>query len=349
MNFYIGCDVSLRTISVCVMDAAGKIHLRKDVAASPDTLFALLGPYRNACLVGLEAGSTTNWLVRALRNFGVHTLCLEAHHTRKVLSAQPVKTDRNDAEGLAQLLRTGWYKETHVTQEDTQELKSYLEARQTVKNKQQDIKNAIRGLVKPFGVILPKGSGSLWPGAVRERLLHERFGLWDVIDPLLTAYESLCDAVSRYDAFIRKYARNDEVCARLQTIDGIGPINAFAFKTVIDTPDRFSSNRDVGAYLGLTPRIYASGESERRGGITRAGSSMMRSLLFEAAQSLLSRTKRLSSLKSWAMRLCKKKPTKLVVAALARKLGVLMLAIWKNGTTFNPKRTTVAANMAQAV
>lgn len=262
------------------------------------------------------------------------------------MSAQPVKTDRNDAEGLAQLLRTGWYKAVHVKQDDTQELKCWIEARQMLKNKRQDIKNSIRGLVKPFGIVLPAGTEHKWILAVRKRLANERAGLSKVIMPLLTVYETICNELTTYTRFIEKVAKEDEVCQRLQTVDSIGPVNAVAFKAIIENPDRFDSNRDVGAYLGMTPRIYASGETELRGHISRAGSDLMRSLLFEAAQVLRTRVKRISNLKSWGLRLCKRKPTKLVIAALARRLAVLMLAIWKNGTTFQPSREKLSLVMA---
>ena len=343
MEYYIGCDVSMKAISVCVMEKSGKILLRKDIAATPETLLLVIKPYLPDGLVGLEAGSTSSWLYHGLEKAGVKVVCLETHHARKALSSQPVKTDRNDAEGLAQLLRTGWYKAVHVKQDDTQEVKAWIEARELLKHKQQDIKNAIRGLVKPFGIIFPAGKGSLWVEKVKQRLEKEKAGLSALITPLLTVYETLCDEKATYDKYIEEYAKHDEICQRLQTIDGIGPINAVAFKAVVETPERFASNRDIGAYLGLTPRIYASGETERRGHITRAGSETMRSLLFEAAQVLLARVKQMSSLKSWGMRLCKKKPGKVVVAALARKLAVTMLAIWKNGTTFQPTKANVAA------
>ena len=345
MGYYIGCDVSMKAISVCVMEGNGKVVLRKDVVASPDALLLVIKPYISRSLVGLEAGSTSNWLYHGLQKAGVKVVCLETHHAKKVLSAQPVKTDRNDAEGLAQLLRTGWYKTVHVKQDDTQELKCWLEAREMLKHKQQDIKNSIRGLVKPFGIIFPAGTEYKWIDAVKKRLGNERPGLAKVILPLLSVYETICDEMEKYTTFIEMYAKKDELCQRLMTIDGIGPMNAVAFKAVIENPERFDSNRDVGAYLGLTPRIYASGETERRGHISRAGSEIMRSLLFEAAQVLLTRVKQMSTLKSWGMRLCKKKPGKVVVAALARKLAVMMLAIWKNGTTFQSTREKISLAM----
>jgi transposase len=328
------------------MEGSGKVVLRKDIVSSPETLLTAIKPYLPHCLVGLEASSTTNWLFHGLQKAGVNVVCMETHHARKALSSQPVKNDRNDAEGLAQLLRTGWYKSVHVKQEDTQELKCWIEAREMLKHKQQDIKNAIRGLVKPFGITLPGGTEYQWIEAVKKRLAHERTGLLQVIMPLLTVYETICNELAAYTRFVEKVAKEDEVCKRLQTIDGIGPVNAVAFKAIIEQPERFDSNRDVGAYLGMTPRIYASGETERRGRISRAGSEIMRSLLFEAAQILLVRVKRMSCLKSWGLRLCKRKPTKLVIAALARKLAVLMLAVWKNGTTFQPTREKLSLAMA---
>ena len=346
MRHYIGLDVSMKAISVCIMEEGGKVVLEKDIAACPKAVLVIIKEYRSDCLVGLEAGSTSSWLYHELEKEGLSVVCLETHHARKVMSAQPVKNDRNDAKGLAQLLRTGWYKAVHVKAYATQEIKAWIEARELVKHKRQDIKNAIRGLVKPFGIIFPSGSGASWIVAVKERLSVEREGLTALISPLLEVYRTLCSELEKYTKFIESYAREDEVCRRLQSIDGIGPINAVAFTVVIEDPERFASNRAVGAYLGLTPRVYASGETERRGHITCAGSSMMRALLFEAAKSLLSRSKKLSSLKSWGMQLCKRKPTKLVVAALARKLAIVMIALWKNGTTFQLTKEKIAEVLA---
>lgn len=346
MRHYIGLDVSMKVISVCVMEAEGKVVLQRDVAATPSAVLATIKDYVGDCLVGLEAGSTSMWLYHELEKAGVSVICMETHHARKVLSAHPIKNDRNDALGLTQLLRSGWYKGVHVKDYATQEIKAWLEARELLKHKRQDIKNAIRGLVKPFGIILPAGSSSKWVVSVTERLAKEREGLLPLITPLLTVYETLCTEMDKYTQFIEMHAKQDEVCQRLQTIDGIGPLNALAFKIIVENPERFESNRDIGAYLGLTPRIYASGETERRGHISCAGSTMMRSLLFEAAQVLLTRTKTMSALKSWGMRLCKRKPTKVVVAALARKLAVLMLALWKNGTTFQLTKEKIAEVLA---
>lgn len=334
MKYYIGLDISMETISFSILSEdkaieAGTVH------AHVQALDKVLSFYKTGSLVGLEAGSTSNYFYHQLKDKGYEVVCLEAHHTRKALSSNPVKNDANDSKGIAQLLRTGWYKSVYVKQEKTQLLKSLITARETIKHKITDIKNTIRGTVKPFGISrLPSGGGKNWVVKVKEHLWLEDKLLYAIVEPLLTAYQNLCDILLVYDKQVSAYAKEDEVCQRLMTIPGVGILNAVAFKATIETPDRIKKTRSIGHYLGLTPKIYSSGEVERRGRITKCGPAVMRSLLFEAAQCLLRRVKCLSTLKSWGLRLCKRKPKKVVIIALARKLAVIMLAVWKNGEPF---------------
>lgn len=343
MKYYIGCDVSMKAISVCVLDKEGKVVQQADIGASPCTLIKLIRQYGSEVEVGLEAGSTSSWLYHGLKASGVSVVCMEVHDVQKKLSSKRVKNDRNDAEGIAQLLRIGWYKSVHVKASGTQKIKSLVSARECVKRKVTDIKNTIRGLVKPFGFAnLPQGKGSAWVDAVNKRLSADE-EVKALVGPLLELYIQSCEVLAKYDKQLKRYARTNEVCKRLMSIPGIGEVNAVAFTSIVEDAHRFKKNRDIGSYLGLTPRIYASGEMEKRGRITRAGSSLMRSLLFEAAQALLRRSKKMSSLKSWAMRLCKRKPSKVVITALARKLAIIMLAVWKKGTTFQMTKADIAA------
>lgn len=325
----------MESISFCILSEE-KVIESGSVTANIQELDKLLYSYKSGSLIGLETGSTSNYFYHQLKEKGYEVVCLEAHHTRKALSSNPVKNDANDSKGIAQLLRTGWYKSVHVKQEKTQLLKSLITARETLKHKVTDIKNTIRGTVKPFGISrLPSGGGKSWVIKVKERLCNEHPVLYGIIEPLLMAYQNLCEILQLYDKQVCEYARTDEVCRNLMTIPGVGILNAVAFKATIETPDRIKKTRSIGHYLGLTPKIYSSGEVERRGRISKCGPTVMRSLLFEAAQCLLRRVKTLSTLKSWGLRLCKRKAKKIVITALARKLAIIMLAVWKKGDTFH--------------
>lgn len=299
MKHYIGLDISMESISFCILSEEKEVEAGT-VPANVQDLDKILSSYKARSLIGLETGSTSNYFYHQLRNKGYEVVCLEAHHTRKALSSNPVKNDANDSKGIAQLLRPGWYKSVHVKEEKTQLLKSLITARETIKHKITDLKNTIREIVKPFGLSrLSSGGGKSWVVKVKEQLLEEDDLLHDIVNPLLLASQNLCDILLMYDQKLSEYAQHDEVCRNLMTIPGVDIVNAVAFKATIEIPSRIKKTRSIGHYLGLTPKICSSGEVERRGRITKCGPAVMRSLLFEAAQCLLRRVKTLSTLKCW--------------------------------------------------
>ena len=128
--------------------------------------------------------------------------------------------------------------------------------------------------------------------------------------------------------------RGDEVCRRLMTMPGVGPVVALTFRATLDVPARFTNAKAVGAIFGLTPRRYQSGESDRMGGISKSGDAMMRSPLFEAAQVMLTRTTKWSWLKAWAMKVARHRGMKRAIVALARRMAVIMHRMWMDGTVF---------------
>ena len=146
--------------------------------------------------------------------------------------------------------------------------------------------NPIRGLMKIFGLILPKGSGARFEASVRARST-EKAELGSVIEPLLAAWRALDDQVAALERQLVRRARRDEVCHRLMTVPGVGPLTALAFVTTVDNPARFGRSSNVGAYLGLTPRRHQSGERDVSGRISKCGDRLTRSYLFEAANVLL--------------------------------------------------------------
>lgn len=207
IKHYIGLDISMETISFCILSEDETIEL-STVNAHVNALDKVLSAYKTCSLIGLETGSTSSYFYRQLKDKGYEVVCLEAHHTHKTLSSNPVKNDANDSKGIAQLLRTGWYKPVYVKEEKTQLLKSLITARESVKHKITDIKNTIRGTVKPFGISrLPSGGGKSWVVKVKEQLWVEDKLLYAIIEPLLTAYQNLCDILQIYDQQVSSYAK----------------------------------------------------------------------------------------------------------------------------------------------
>ena len=268
-----------------------------------------------------------------LRALELPVVCLDARHARAALSLQINKSDANDADGLAQIVRTGWYREVEVKSVESHLVRATLGVRKQLVGMRTEMINQIRGLMKIFGLILPKGSGARFEASVRARSA-EKAELGLVIEPLLAAWRALDHQVAALERQLVRRARRHEVCHRLMTVPGVGPLTALAFVTTVDDPTRFRRSSSVGAYLGLTPRRHQSGERDVSGRISKCGDRLTRSYLFEAANVLLTRVERWSSLKAWALRLAKRSGAKKAKVALARKLAVLLHRLWQDGTTF---------------
>ena len=334
MEQYVGLDVSLKETSICVVDGSGEIVCETSVGTTPETIAKFIEKRApSAVRVGLESGLLSTWLWHGLRALDVPVVCLDARHAASALKMQVNKTDRNDAAGLAQIVRTGWYREVEVKSLACHEVRAVLLARSRLVASRRDLENQMRGLLKPFGLLVGKVRGKGFEGRVRE-LIADTPAMAEVIDALLLARRTLCTQVARLDVRVRMLAQTITPCRRLMTVPGVGPITALAYVTVIDDPGRFRKGRSVGAYLGLTPRRYQSGEVDRAGRISKCGDGLVRTLLFEAAGVLLTRVQRMSPLKAWGLRLAKRIGAKKAKVAVARKLAVILHCMWTNGTDF---------------
>lgn len=279
----------------------------------------------------------TNWLYNELGSRGLPIVCIDARQAHAVLSQMHNKTDENDAAMLAELARTGFYKKIEVKSRKAQERRALLRAREIAIKSRMNIENTIRGVLASFGIRLPKHLKT-YEQRVR-KVLADQPVLSDILLPLLQLRtEALHQAATLTKAMVN-VARHDEACRRLMTIPGVGAVSAVTYVATIDTPDRFPRSRSVGAYIGLTSRRYQSGDMDFGGRISRRGDRMLRTVLYEAANSLMCRTKCKSGqhLKAWAISLKKRTSHKKAVVALARKLAVIMHSIWRDGTEFEPK------------
>jgi transposase len=218
--------------------------------------------------------------------------------------------------------------------------RALVAARNQLLNISTKLGNQIRGLMKTFGLIIPKGAGRVFDSNVRG-LLECQASLAQIILPLLDAWHDIRKRAAILDRQLVSSARQSSATKLLMTIPGIGAITAVSFVAAIEAPD-FRTSRSVGAWLGLTTRRYQSGDVDYDGHISRRGDNRLRGLLYEAATAILTRTsaRNESRLKHWGLKLRERLGFKRVAVAVARKLAVIMHAMLKTGEVFNSQAGT---------
>jgi transposase len=334
MDHYAGIDVSLESASVCVIDATGRVAREAKVASEPAVLIAWFGSQGFAVTrIGLEAGPLSQWLYAALKEAGFAVELLETRHVCAALKAMPVKTDRHDARGIAQLMRLGWFRPVHCKSVPAQEVRALLTARKLLQAKLHDVEMSLRGILRGFGLKVGKTTRRLFESRIRE-LVEGQPTLSTVAEALLSARATLADELRRLEKKVREKARSDERTRLLMSAPGVGAIVALTYVSAVDDPARFKSSKGVGAHFGLTPKKYQSGETDVTGRISKTGDASVRATLYEAAHVILTRPVRGSALKSWAMRLARRAGMKKAKVALARKLAVILHRMWIGGTRF---------------
>ena len=332
MAYYAGLDVSLEQTSICVVDEAGAVVLERRVATEPAAIAAALAALAEPpARVLLETGGLTPWLWHELGARGLVVHCIDARRAKAQLALRPAKTDRNDARGLAEIARMGWYANIRVKSLDHHAVRAKLAARAHLVATARDLGNQLRGLLRTFGLRVGKGKGQAFEQRVRT-LVADCPALQPVADALLAARRAVRAEVEHLDRVLLREARGDTTCRRLMTVPGVGPITALAYQSTIEAPRRFGRARDVGAYVG--PRRHQSGEVDRSGRISKQGDALLRGYLYEAATVLLTRLQRPCALRSWARTLAARIGVKKARVALARKLAVLLHHLWSREEDF---------------
>ncbi|HJO97384.1 MAG TPA: IS110 family transposase [Rhodospirillales bacterium] len=337
MEQYAGLDVSLKAVSICVTDALGAVLWRGEVfndASAVCTALSRRAP-RLARTV-LESGSCGIHLYRGLKAAGVPVVCVCARHAKGVLQCRVNKTDANDAEGLAQLAWTGWYREVYVKSAEAHVIRAHLLARKQIAKARRDLENQLRAQLRVFG--LKVGAVARAGFEARVRLLADQVPAVEApIDQLLLVRRSLLAAQDTLDKEAKTLAKQDARCELLQTMPGVGPLTALAFVSTVDGSARFAKSSALGAYLGLTPRGHQSGAVAWTGRISKTGDALTRALLYEAANVLMVRVKAWPPLKVWAVKLADRIGAKKARVALARKLAVILHRMLADATAYRWK------------
>ena len=334
MKHFVGLDVSVKQTSSCVVKDDGEVVLQTWVPSGPRAIVDVLAvPTVAIERIGLEAGPLSEWLSAGLVDAGLPAICVETRHMHAALSAQVNKTDRNDALGIAQMMRVGLYKAVHVKTPASQRRRVLLTSRKLLQRKLQDLENELRGILKTFGLKVGVVGKTRFEARVRE-LVAEDAILEAIVVPVLAARAAL---QTQYDALHRmvlELARRDPICQCLMTAPGVGPVVALTYRTVIDNPARFAKSRSVGAHVGLTPRIYQSGQVSRMGRVSRSGDANLRALMYEAALVLITGRGNWSSLKAWGIAIARRRGMQKAIVAVGRRMAVILHRLWVDGTDF---------------
>jgi transposase len=339
MNHYAGIDVSLEQSSVCIVDATGKIVREGTVASEPEALIAWLrAAGAELARIGLEAGPLSQWLYAAMKEAGLAVELLETRHVRNAFKVMPVKTDRKDAEGIAQLMRMGWFRPVHCKSVEAQETRAMLTARKLVQSKLLDVESSLRGLLRNFGLKVGETTRKQFAARVTE-LVRGHPNLEAIAESLLRVRETLLREFNGFERRVRQIARDDERVRLLTTTPSVGAIVGSTFVAAIDDPARFKSSKIVGAHFGMTPTKYKSGETDISGRISKIGDAGVRAALYEAAHILLTKPiKGCPNLKSWAMRIANRRGMAKAKVAVARRLAVILHRMLADGTPYDDQK-----------
>lgn len=276
MEQYAGIDVSLESVSICVVDASGRVAREAKVASEPEVLINWFGRLEVPITrIGLEAGPLSQWLYAGMQKAGLAVELLETRHVRDAFKAMPVKTDRNDARGIAQLMRLGWFRPVHCKSLPAQEVRAVLTGRKLLQGKRHDVEMSLRGILRGFGLKVGPTTARSFEGRIRE-LVEGHTTLVAVADALLRARATLGEQLGKLQKRLVSLARDDARARLLMTTPGVGVLVALTYVAAIDDPGRFKSSKATGAHFGLTPRKYQSGETDITGRISKIGDASVR-------------------------------------------------------------------------
>ncbi|WP_027522839.1 IS110 family transposase [Bradyrhizobium sp. Ec3.3] len=344
MDYYAGIDVSLECSSMCVVDANGKIVREAKVASEPEALidwFRSLG--FGLARIGLEAGPLSQWLYAAMKQAGLAVELLETRHASDAFKAMPVKSDRNDARNIAQLMRLGWFRPVHCKSMSAQEIRAMLTARKLIQAKLQDVENSLRGILRGFGLKVGKTTKRSFATRIGE-LVAGHPALEAIAAATLAVHMILLREFNGFEKRVRAMSLLDAKARLLMSTPAVGPIISLTYASAIDDPTRFTSSKRAGPLFGLTPKKHQSGETDYSGRISKNGDASVREALYEAAHIILTKPiKGCAQLKSWAMRIARRAGMSKAKVALARKLAVIMLRMLKDNVPFNPAAKATAA------
>lgn len=331
----IGLDVGDRRTSVCVIDASGEVVERFGITTRADSLRRSLGD--GGARVVLEVGSHSPWMSRELARLGHEVLVANPRRVR-LISGRETKTDAVDAELLARLGRADpkllW--PIQHRGEQAQRDRMLIQSRDALVQTRTKLITTVRGLGKSLGIRFPSCTSAAFAQRASESFEGEPFPACEV---LLGEIARLSETIRALDRQIGEAAKRYPEVARLEAVHGVGTLTALTFVLTIEDPHRFAKSRTVGAFLGLRPRKYQSGDQDRALRITKAGDPLLRRLLVQCANYILGPHGSACDLRRYGERLMArggKAARKRAIVAVARKLAVLLHYLWVHPVRYDP-------------
>jgi transposase len=327
MKNYIGLDVSMKRTFICVVDQDGKITHEGSEKTDPHLIvdyFLKIGLHLKDIVVGFESGSLSYYLTNGFKERAVDPICMDARMLSPILNIKINKTDKNDAKGIAEALRSNMYTRVHCKPQESITKSILLVSRRALINQQTCIKNTVRGILKTYGIRLGSVGAKKFSTTVLRHIEEQDEIVILSIKSLLSIFDLTIEQIEKVDKKMLEIVSKDKKVKQLMTVPGIGPVTALTYQTEIFDPTRFQNSKSVGAYLGMTPTQYASGEIQRQGKISKCGPRELRSLLVEAGVVILTRSKKWSKIKAWGLKIMRKKGIKKASLAVGRKLAVIM-------------------------
>ena len=335
MKHYIGLDVSMKRTFICVINEQGKIVHEGSENTDPHLIADYLSKISiEEMTVGFESGSLTPYLITGFKEKAIDAICMDARKLSPILALKVNKTDKNDARGIAEALRAGMYTRVHCKPEESINRAILLTSRRALVEQQTHLKNTVRGVLKGYGIRLGAISAKKFAAAVMKQIETCDQIVRLSVKCLLTVFDKIVEETGKIDQKMLEIVHHDKEVRRFMTVPGIGPVTALTYKAEIFDATRFKESRSVGAYLGMTPTQYASGETQRQGKTSKCGSKELRFLLVEAGIVILTRSKKWSKLKAWGVKIMKKKGLKKAAVAVGRKLAVILHRMMLEGKEF---------------
>ncbi len=325
-------DVHKNESQICMLTEEGEIQQRR-ILTRRDRLAAVLADRRPAKIL-IEASTESEWVARCLEEMGHEVIVADPNFAPMYATrSRRVKTDRRDAEALMDACRLGAYRPAHRVSDAQRQVRTLLAMRDNLVQTRVRQVQLLRAVVRREG--LRVASGSVW--SFTERLAAVELPDWlrAITAPVVAALEEVSRQVDEVDRRVAAIVGTDPLVQRLATVPGVGPITAVAFVATLDRVERFGRAHQVECYLGLVPRERSSGEHQRKGAITKTGNSRMRWLLVEAAWCILrSRSSSTEPLRRWAERIAVRRGRRIAIVAVARRLGGILYAMWRDETAF---------------
>ena len=342
---HVGMDLGKRESQIAIITEAGEL-IEKRLRTERERLRQFFTDRPKARIL-MEASTISEWVARLLEEVGHDVVVADPNYAPMYAQrSRRVKTDKRDAQALVEACRLGAYRPAHRTSDEQRHVRALLAVRESLVRARVRFVALVQAVLSREGFRVPTGTTKCFSARVKDLDLPEHLVI--EITPLLSMFEPLNEQIEALDGRLGEIARKDARVGRVMTMPQIGPVTALSFVATLDDAGRFRGAHQVEASLGLVPREWSSGETQRRGRITKAGNARIRWLLVEAAWRVATNKKRpeTEALRSWADRVARRRGKRVAMVALARKLSGILYAMWRDGSAYDPVRLSGVGSRA---